>query len=63
MGRYDWERRYLLMRTHMAVHILCGAVWRDDGAQVTGGNMNPGEGRVDYKSKGAINKRIDVEPG
>lgn len=44
MGRYDWEQRYLLMRTHMAVHILCGAVWRDDGAQVTGGNMNPGEG-------------------
>ncbi|MGL4648405.1 MAG: alanyl-tRNA editing protein [Caldilineaceae bacterium] len=48
-GELDWERRYLLMRTHTAMHILCGVVWRDFGAQVTGGNMDPGEGRMDFE--------------
>lgn len=45
----DWERRYLLMRTHTALHALCGVVWRDHGAQVTGGNMEPGSGRMDFE--------------
>ena len=45
----DWERRYALMRTHTALHILCGVVWRDYGAQVTGGNMDPGAGRMDFE--------------
>jgi misacylated tRNA(Ala) deacylase len=45
----DWERRYLLMRTHTALHTLCGVVWRDHGAQVTGGNMEPGAGRMDFE--------------
>lgn len=45
----DWERRYALMRTHTALHILCGVVWRDYGAQVTGGNMDPGQGRMDFE--------------
>ncbi len=48
-GIIDWERRYLLMRTHTALHILCGVVWRDYGAQVTGGNMDPGQGRMDFE--------------
>ncbi|MDW8269292.1 MAG: alanyl-tRNA editing protein [Anaerolineae bacterium] len=48
-GELDWERRYALMRTHTALHILCGVVWRDYGAQVTGGNMDPGEGRMDFE--------------
>jgi misacylated tRNA(Ala) deacylase len=45
----DWERRYLLMRTHTALHALCGVVWRDYGALVTGGNMEPGAGRMDFE--------------
>ncbi len=45
----DWERRYALMRTHTAMHILCGVVWRDYGASVTGGNMDPGAGRMDFE--------------
>jgi misacylated tRNA(Ala) deacylase len=45
----DWERRYALMRTHTALHILCGVVWRDYGALVTGGNMEPGAGRMDFE--------------
>jgi misacylated tRNA(Ala) deacylase len=45
----DWARRLTLMRTHTALHALCGVVWRDYGAQVTGGNMEPGSGRMDFE--------------
>jgi misacylated tRNA(Ala) deacylase len=48
-GTLDWERRYALMRTHTAFHILCGVVWRDYQAQVTGGNMEPLKGRMDFE--------------
>jgi len=48
-GALDWERRYQLMRTHTALHILCGVVWRDYGALVTGGNMEPLVGRMDFE--------------
>ena len=48
-GRLDWERRYKLMRTHTAFHILCGVVWRDYEAQVTGGNMDVLKGRMDFE--------------
>ncbi|MDZ7380037.1 MAG: alanyl-tRNA editing protein, partial [candidate division KSB1 bacterium] len=48
-GILDWERRYQLMRTHTAMHILCGVVWRDYGASVTGGNMEPLNGRMDFE--------------
>jgi misacylated tRNA(Ala) deacylase len=48
-GHLDWTRRYQLMRTHTAMHILCGVVWRDYGAQVTGGNMDPLHGRMDFE--------------
>lgn len=48
-GELDWARRYILMRTHTAMHILCGVVWRDYGASVTGGAMEPGKGRMDFE--------------
>jgi misacylated tRNA(Ala) deacylase len=48
-GQIDWDRRYLLMRTHTALHVLCGTVFRDYGALVTGGNMEPGKGRMDFE--------------
>ena len=48
-GLVDWDRRYSLMRTHTALHILCGVVWRDYGAKVTGGDMRPGEARMDFE--------------
>jgi misacylated tRNA(Ala) deacylase len=48
-GQLDWERRYQLMRTHTAMHILCGVIWRDYGASVTGGNMEPLKGRMDFE--------------
>jgi misacylated tRNA(Ala) deacylase len=45
----DWARRHALMRTHTALHALCGVVWRDYGALVTGGNMEPSSGRMDFE--------------
>jgi len=48
-GEVDWDRRYALMRTHTALHILCGVVWRDYQASVTGGNMEPLRGRLDFE--------------
>ena len=48
-GILDWSRRYKLMRTHTALHILCGTVFRDYGALVTGGEMEPGKGRLDFE--------------
>jgi misacylated tRNA(Ala) deacylase len=48
-GEVGWGRRYRLMRTHTALHLLCGVVFRDFGAQVTGGNMDTEEGRLDFE--------------
>lgn len=57
-GVIDWERRYVTMRTHTALHALSGVVYRDYGAKVTGGNMTPGEARMDFELDG-----ISVEFG
>ncbi|HEX6221542.1 MAG TPA: alanyl-tRNA editing protein [Acidimicrobiia bacterium] len=51
-GVIDWERRYLTMRTHTALHALSGVIFRDYGAKVTGGNMTPGEARMDFELDG-----------
>ncbi len=48
-GTLDWARRHQLMRTHTAMHVLCGVVFRDYGAQVTGGDMEPLKGRMDFE--------------
>jgi misacylated tRNA(Ala) deacylase len=48
-GEIDWDRRFRLMRTHSALHILCGVIWRDYGASVTGGNMRPLRARMDFE--------------
>lgn len=48
-GIINWDRRYKLMRTHTAMHILCGVVWRDYEASVTGGNMDVLSGRMDFE--------------
>jgi misacylated tRNA(Ala) deacylase len=67
-GRLDWTRRHALMRTHTALHILCGVVWRDYKAQVTGGNMEPLCGRLDFEFEtlehdlvAEIEKKINIE--
>ena len=64
----DWERRHQLMRTHSALHVLCGVVWRDHKASVTGGNMEPLSGRMDFEFEtmsgelvGEIENRVNEE--
>ena len=49
VGQLDWDLRYKLMRTHTAMHILCGVIFRDYGASVTGGDMEPLQGRMDFE--------------
>jgi misacylated tRNA(Ala) deacylase len=68
VAELDWPRRHLLMRTHTALHALCGVVWRDHGALVTGGNMEPGRGRMDFEFEsltadlvGAIESTVNAE--
>jgi misacylated tRNA(Ala) deacylase len=47
-GAIDDDRRTALMRTHSGLHLLAGVVYRDFGALVTGGNMEPLEARMDF---------------
>jgi misacylated tRNA(Ala) deacylase len=55
----DWARRHDLMRTHSALHVLCGVVWRDHGASVTGGNMEPLSGRMDFEFETMSGELVD----
>ncbi len=48
-GQVDWERRHKLMRTHSAMHVLCGVMWKDFGCTVTGGNMDILSARMDFE--------------
>jgi len=48
-GDVDWERRHALMRTHTALHVLCGVIWNRWGTAVTGGNMEPLGARMDFE--------------
>jgi len=70
-GQIDWDHRYKLMRTHTALHVLCGTVFRDYGALVTGGNMEPLQGRMDFEFErlqgelvgeieAAVNKEVEA---
>jgi misacylated tRNA(Ala) deacylase len=67
-GAVEDERRTMLMRTHSGLHILCGVVFRDFGALVTGGNMQPGEARMDFNLpeippdfKSGLEERVNAE--
>ena len=48
-GTIDWDRRHALMRTHTALHVLCGVIWNEWGKPVTGGNMEPLTARMDFE--------------
>jgi misacylated tRNA(Ala) deacylase len=48
-GEIDWERRHQLMRTHTALHVLCGVIWNEWRVPVTGGNMEPLSARMDFE--------------
>ncbi len=49
VARIDWDRRYTLMRTHTALHVLSAIIFRDFDAKVSGGNMEPGSARMDFE--------------
>lgn len=64
----DWERRFSLMRTHTALHVLCGVIWNEYGVAVTGGNMEPLSARMDFEFdplpegfKETIERRVNEE--
>jgi misacylated tRNA(Ala) deacylase len=57
-GVIDWPHRYRLMRTHTALHVLCGVVFRDYGALVTGGNMGPDKARMDFEMEEFTPERV-----
>jgi misacylated tRNA(Ala) deacylase len=62
-GTLDWARRHKLMRTHTALHVLCGSIFRDYGAQVTGGNMEPLKGHLDFEfatMRGELVREIEI---
>lgn len=59
-GELDWDHRYRLMRTHTAMHILCGVIWRDYEVSVTGGNMEPLRGRMDFEFS-SMSKELAAE--
>ena len=48
-GEIEWERRHQLMRTHTALHVLCGVIWNRWSVPVTGGNMEPLAARMDFE--------------
>jgi len=48
-GQVDWARRHALMRTHTALHVLCGVIWNEWRVPVTGGNMEPLSARMDFE--------------
>jgi misacylated tRNA(Ala) deacylase len=48
-GTIDWNRRHGLMRTHSALHVLCGVIWNEWRVPVTGGNMEPLSARMDFE--------------
>jgi misacylated tRNA(Ala) deacylase len=67
-GTIDWERRHALMRTHTALHILCGVIWNEYEKAVTGGNMEPLAARMDFEFDplpegfgGRIEERVNEE--
>ncbi len=57
-GAIDWDRRYRLMRTHTAMHVLCGVIWREFGAQVTGGQMYLDRARMDFELEDLNPERV-----
>src|SRR5215210_5682181 len=61
-GELDWQHRYRLMRTHTALHVLCGTVFREYGALVTGGQMYPDRARMDFELADLSPERVaDIE--
>ena len=59
-GELDWEYRHQLMRTHTAMHALCGVIFRDYGAHVTGGDMQALQARMDFEFESMTRELVEV---
>jgi misacylated tRNA(Ala) deacylase len=59
VGSIDWDFRYHMMRTHTALHILCGIIWKEFKVQVTGGQMYPDRARMDFAIESLDRNRVD----
>ncbi len=57
-GAVDWERRHKLMRSHTALHVLCGVIFREYGASVTGANIQPAKSRMDFELEDLNDERV-----
>ena len=60
VGTIDWDFRYQMMRTHTALHLLCGIIWKEFGVQVTGGQMYPDRARMDFAMENLDRERIAI---
>ena len=58
-GKIDWENRYILMRYHTALHVLCGLIWKEFSASVTGGNMYLDKARMDFNLADFSKERVE----
>ena len=58
-GEINWENRYILMRYHTALHVLCGLIWNEFGASVTGGNMYLDKARMDFNLEDFSKDRVE----
>ncbi len=58
--KLDWDFRYRMMRTHTALHILCGTIWKEFGVQVTGGQMYPDRARMDFAMEDLNRERLTL---
>src|SRR5579875_2836743 len=58
VGTIDLDFRYRMMRTHTALHLLCGIIWKEFGVQVTGGQMYPDRARMDFAMENLDKERI-----
>jgi misacylated tRNA(Ala) deacylase len=59
-GELDWDFRYTMMRSHTALHVLCGIIWREFGAQVSGCQMYPDRSRMDFTLEDLNPERVQL---
>jgi Ser-tRNA(Ala) deacylase AlaX len=58
--KLDWDRRYLLMRYHTAAHVLSGMFNKETGAKITGNQITPEKGRIDFALEEFDRELIDA---
>ena len=57
-GVVDWDRRYVFMRYHSALHVLCGLVYHMYGGLVTGGQISLDKARMDFDLQDLSTERV-----